>query len=73
MYRPPPGEAPPLSEWLGDLLPSLSEYESSFGVGTPGLVPYKRKQYDVPANWKLLVENYLEYYHLPAVHPYSAT
>jgi len=63
------GEAPPLSEWLGDLLPSLSEYESSFGVGTPGLVPYKRKQYDVPANWKLLVENYLEYYHLPAVHP----
>lgn len=69
MYRPPPGEAPPLSEWLGDLLPSLSEYESSFGVGTPGLVPYKRKQYDVPANWKLLVENYLEYYHLPAVHP----
>ena len=68
-HRPPPGEAPPLSEWLGDLLPSLSEYESSFGVGTPGLVPYKRKQYDVPANWKLLVENYLEYYHLPAVHP----
>ncbi|EOD19849.1 hypothetical protein EMIHUDRAFT_242541 [Emiliania huxleyi CCMP1516] len=67
------GEAPPLSEWLGDLLPSLSEYESSFGVGTPGLVPYKRKQYDVPANWKLLVENYLEYYHLPAVHPDSAT
>ncbi|EOD23239.1 hypothetical protein EMIHUDRAFT_239944 [Emiliania huxleyi CCMP1516] len=65
--------APPLSEWLGDLLPSLSEYESSFGVGTPGLVPYKRKQYDVPANWKLLVENYLEYYHLPAVHPDSAT
>mmetsp|Transcript_6123 Transcript_6123/g.19702 ORF Transcript_6123/g.19702 Transcript_6123/m.19702 type:complete len:442 (+) Transcript_6123:174-1499(+) len=63
------GEAPPLSEWLGDLLPSLSEYESSFGVGTPGLVPYKRKQYDVPANWKLLIENYLEYYHLPAVHP----
>ena len=23
----------------------------------------------VAANWKILVENYLEYYHLPAVHP----
>jgi len=63
------GEAPPLAEWLGDLLPALSDYEQQMGLGGPGLKAYKRKTYDVSANWKLLMENYLEYYHLPAVHP----
>ena len=63
------GDAPPLSEWLGDLLPSLSDYEDFLGQRGPGLVAHARKTYDVAANWKLLVENYLEYYHLPAVHP----
>jgi len=63
------GEAPPLDQWLGDLLPGLSDYEAYFGQSGPGLKPYARKTYPVAANWKLLMENYLEYYHLPAVHP----
>ena len=29
----------------------------------------KTKEYHVHANWKLLVDNFIEYYHLPAVHP----
>lgn len=29
----------------------------------------RRKQYNINANWKLLIENFLDYYHLPAVHP----
>ena len=29
----------------------------------------KSKEYKVKANWKLLVDNFIEYYHLPAVHP----
>ena len=29
----------------------------------------KTKEYRVKANWKLLVDNFIEYYHLPAVHP----
>ena len=29
----------------------------------------KYKTYEVNANWKILQENFLEYYHLPSVHP----
>lgn len=61
------GEAPPLEEWLGDLLPTLSDYEESLKDGR--LVPTHRNTYEIEANWKLLLENYLEYYHLPQVHP----
>ena len=63
------GQAPPLSEWLGDLLPALADHEAHLGIDSEGPVMHDRKQYTVDANWKLLVENYLEYYHLPAVHP----
>lgn len=62
-------DAPALSEWLGDLLPALADYEKMLGLHGPGLKVYDRKEYKVQANWKLLMENYLEYYHLPAVHP----
>jgi choline monooxygenase len=27
------------------------------------------KDYDIAANWKLIAENFMEYYHLPWVHP----
>lgn len=30
---------------------------------------YKRTQYDIQCNWKAYVDNYLEGYHLPHVHP----
>ena len=48
---------------------ALDDYEAQLGRGGPGLRAFARKTYDVAANWKLLMENYLEYYHLPAVHP----
>ena len=63
------GEAPPLAEWLGDLAPAVADYEESLGAAGPGLKAAGRKTYKVSANWKVLIENYLEYYHLPAVHP----
>ena len=31
--------------------------------------PEYRKTYRPNCNWKVLIENFLEYYHLPAVHP----
>jgi len=31
------------------------------------------KQYHVKCNWKLLVDNFIEYYHLPSVHPELTT
>ncbi|MBL7490114.1 aromatic ring-hydroxylating dioxygenase subunit alpha [Frankia sp. AgB1.9] len=34
-----------------------------------GLRVGRRVSYDVAANWKLLVENFLECYHCPAIHP----
>ena len=62
------GDAPPLREWLGDLLVALDEYLPA--LETPGaLVATYRKTYQPKADWKVLVENFLEYYHLPAVHP----
>jgi len=29
----------------------------------------RRVQYEIRANWKLVAENFMEYYHLPWVHP----
>ncbi|MGY1813895.1 aromatic ring-hydroxylating oxygenase subunit alpha [Blastococcus sp. SYSU D00820] len=29
----------------------------------------EERTYEVPANWKLVVENFLDFYHLPFVHP----
>jgi choline monooxygenase len=29
----------------------------------------KKGYYDINANWKLLIDNFIEYYHLPKVHP----
>jgi len=50
-------------EWLGDLPQKfqshvLEKWEIS-----------KEKNYDVASNYKLIEENFMEYYHLPFVHP----
>ncbi len=56
-------EARPLAEWLGDLPARLT------GFPLDTLVLADRRRYDVRANWKLIAENFMEYYHLPWVHP----
>jgi Rieske 2Fe-2S family protein len=35
----------------------------------PALVAAKRIEYEVAANWKLIVQNYSECYHCPLIHP----
>jgi Rieske 2Fe-2S family protein len=57
------GEAAPLHEHLG---PIVGEF-ARFDLGT--LRRVRRIDYDVKANWKALVENFLECYHCPGVHP----
>jgi choline monooxygenase len=52
-----------LAEWLGDLPRRLS----SFPLNELRLL--KRKRFEIEANWKLAAENFMEYYHLPWVHP----
>ncbi len=56
-------EAPSLEEMLGDLPECLANFKLDEWVSTAD------KQYDIACNWKLLVENAIEYYHLPWVHP----
>lgn len=53
----------PLLESLGEL-PSQAE---RFGLDRMKL--FERRTYDMKCNWKTYVDNYLEGYHLPSVHP----
>jgi phenylpropionate dioxygenase-like ring-hydroxylating dioxygenase large terminal subunit len=53
----------PLDDWLGDLDQRLDGYDM------PDWRIQRRKDYDIGSNWKLIAENFMEYYHLPWVHP----
>lgn len=57
------GTAVPLPEFLGN----ITEYFSRFDLSS--MRRARRIDYDVNANWKALVENFLECYHCPGVHP----
>ena len=56
-------DAPPLADELGDLPERLSGQE----LAEHQLL--RRVDYSIAANWKLVAENFMEYYHLPWVHP----
>jgi choline monooxygenase len=56
-------DAPPLKEFLGNI-PELA-HDFSFA----GLSLVERRDYFVNCNWKVYVDNYLEGYHIPIVHP----
>ncbi|MEU3271264.1 aromatic ring-hydroxylating dioxygenase subunit alpha [Saccharomonospora sp. NPDC006951] len=53
----------PLTTQLGDLPRRFANYRLDQWV------PRRRRTYDVAANYKLVGENFMEYYHLPWVHP----
>ena len=54
---------PPLAEWLGDLPERMAGYRFD------GWYVHERRTFEVAANWKLITENFQEYYHLAWVHP----
>jgi choline monooxygenase len=56
-------DAPPLLDELGD----LPERLAAFRLEEWQLE--RRLEYQISANWKLIAENFMEYYHLPWVHP----
>lgn len=58
-------DAAPLTSTLGEL-PDLLV---STGVNLNGLKRRVRQTYEVQANWKIVVDNYLECYHCPVAHP----
>jgi choline monooxygenase len=55
--------AQPLIKSLGDLPRQAERFQ--FG----GMKRFERRIYDMKCNWKTYVDNYLEGYHLPSVHP----
>lgn len=70
-----------VAEWEGFLFLNLSRQPRPFAQvfapllgrfrawGMPGLRLGRRIEYEVAANWKLIVENYSECYHCPLIHP----
>ncbi|MFZ0769817.1 MAG: aromatic ring-hydroxylating dioxygenase subunit alpha [Candidatus Sulfotelmatobacter sp.] len=56
-------EARPLLESLGELPRQAEKF--SF----PRMKLFERRTYEMECNWKTYVDNYLEGYHLPSVHP----
>jgi choline monooxygenase len=57
------GAAPPLA----DVMAGIAERIKPTALAT--LRFHRRDVYDVAANWKVYIDNYLEGYHLPYVHP----
>ncbi len=56
-------EAAPLSAYLGNIPESAKEFQFA------GLSFFERRDYVVNCNWKVYIDNYLEGYHIPIVHP----
>jgi choline monooxygenase len=56
-------DPPALLDQLGDLSRRLAGYRLD------RFTLVRRKRYEIGANYKLIAENFMEYYHLPWVHP----
>jgi choline monooxygenase len=55
--------AEPLVKSLGGLPKQVERFDFA------GMKLFKRRTYEMKCNWKTYVDNYLEGYHLPSVHP----
>ncbi len=56
-------DTPPLRDWLGDLPERMA------GYALDSFVSRHEQELVIEANWKLVSENFQEYYHLSWVHP----
>jgi phenylpropionate dioxygenase-like ring-hydroxylating dioxygenase large terminal subunit len=61
----PNADSPPLAATLGNLPTMVAET----GVQLDDLKVRQETSYEIRANWKIVVENYLECYHCPVAHP----
>ena len=53
---------------LADTLRELPEIVARTGIDLDALVFHSRVEYELEANWKIAVENFLECYHCPVAH-----
>jgi choline monooxygenase len=53
----------PFASWIGDLPQRFVRHPLH------ELQLVRRREYEIRANWKLIAENFMEYYHLPWGHP----
>lgn len=60
---------PPFEEVVQDVVARLGDTESIEHYDMEKLEVGKRIVYDVKANWKLIVENFMECYHCATIHP----
>ena len=65
IFANPDPHAEPLSNVLGDLPTVVAEY----GLDVDSLKFNRRVRYEIKANWKIALENYLECIHCPVNHP----
>ena len=65
VFANPDPHAPPLAEALAELPGVVAEH----GLDVGGLRFHRRVSYEIRANWKIALENYLECYHCPVNHP----
>jgi choline monooxygenase len=64
------GNAPPFEEATAPIRQSWTQYLSDETYENLSALPSAGAMHvDVNSNWKLAVENYLEAYHLPTIHP----
>jgi choline monooxygenase len=61
----PDVDAPSLADTLGELPRLVDET----GVDLGALRCRRRHTYDIEANWKVVIDNFLECYHCPVAHP----
>ncbi|MBE3000633.1 aromatic ring-hydroxylating dioxygenase subunit alpha [Nocardiopsis sp. HNM0947] len=54
---------------VADVVARLGSTEAIDNYGVDGLTVGKRITYDVKANWKLIIENFMECYHCATIHP----
>ncbi|AXT34867.1 aromatic ring-hydroxylating dioxygenase subunit alpha [Phaeobacter sp. LSS9] len=60
----PDPQAPGLAQWFGAVDPYLGPHKPDELVE----YPEARKSYEIKANWKIVVENYIDVYHLSHLH-----
>jgi choline monooxygenase len=62
--NPDPGAAP-LEHWLGDVPAIVAES----GLDVDAIRFHSHHEWPIAANWKVVMENFLECYHCPTAHP----